>query len=392
MIDSFYIAWRYVSFNKVRTATLVACITLIAFLPIALQLLLTESERLLQSRATSTPLLLGVRGSALDLVMNSLYFDDEVPEILSMQAADEIGDTGLAYAIPIYIRYQARKRPIVGTTIDYFDFRNLQIAQGRLFAVLGECVLGADVAEEYDLGPGDSIVSSPETLFDLAGIYPLKMTITGILQRNHTPDDQAVFVDLKTAWVIEGLGHGHEDLNKTRDSSVILKRSDNSVTANAKLFQYTEITEENMDGFHFHGDSSVYPLTAVMAIPNDAKAGTLLRGRYLDNSQYQVVRPTEVIEGLLENIFRIKSVIDAVIAIVGLATVLAIILVFTLSVRLRQRELMTIFKLGCSRLTAVRLIAAEIVIILLVSGLIGASLLYIVKANAETLVRMLILS
>ena len=392
MIDSFYIAWRYVSFNKVRTATLVACITLIAFLPIALQLLLTESERLLQSRATSTPLLLGVRGSALDLVMNSLYFDDEVPEILSMQAADEIADTGLAYAIPLYIRFQARKQPIVGTTIDYFDFRNLQIAQGRMFAILGECVIGSDVAEEYDLGPGDSIVSSPEALFDLAGIYPLKMTITGVLQQNHTPDDQAVFVDLKTAWIIEGLGHGHEDLNKTRDSSVILKRSDNSVTANAKLFQYTEITEENMDGFHFHGDASVYPLTAVMAIPNDAKAGTLLRGRYLDNSQYQVVRPTEVIEGLLENIFRIKSVIDAVIAIVGLATVLAIILVFALSVRLRQRELMTIFKLGCSRMTAVRLIVAEIVIILLVSGLIGVSLLYIVQANAETLVRMLIFS
>jgi len=392
VIDSLYIAWRYVAFNKVRTATLVACITLIAFLPIALQLLLTESERLLQSRATSTPLLLGVRGSALDLVMNSLYFDDEVPEILSMQAADEVANTGLAYAIPLYIRFQARKQPVVGTTIDYFDFRNLQIAQGRMFAMLGECVVGADVAEEYDLGPGDSIVSSPEALFDLAGIYPLKMTITGVLQQNHTPDDQAVFVDLKTAWIIEGLGHGHEDLNKTRDSSVILKRSDGSVIANAKLFQYTEITEENMDGFHFHGDSSVYPLTAVMVIPNDTKAGTLLRGRYLDNDKYQIVRPTEVIEGLLENIFRIKNVIDAVIAIVGLATVLAIILVFALSVRLRQRELMTIFKLGCSRMTAVRLIVAEIIIIVLVSSLIGASLLYVVQANAETLVRMLILS
>ena len=188
------------------------------------------------------------------------------------------------------------------------------------------------------------------------------------------------------------MGHGHEDLNKTRDNSVILKRSGDTVTANAKLFQYTEITTENMDGFHFHGDASIYPLTAVMAIPNDAKAGTLLRGRYLDNPQYQVVRPTDVIEGLLENIFRIKSVIDGVIAIVGIAIILAIILVFALSVRLRQRELMTIFKLGCSRLTAVRLIAAEIVIIVLASGLIGASLLYIVQANAETLVRMLILS
>jgi putative ABC transport system permease protein len=392
MIDSLYTAWHYVIFNKVRTATLVACVTLIAFLPIALQLVLTESERLLQSRAASTPLLLGGRGSALELVMNSLYFDDSVPQFLTTQAADEIADTGLAYAIPLYIRFQARNQPIVGTSIDYFDFRNLQVAQGRMFAMLGECMLGADVAEEYGLAPGDDIVSSPQTLFDLAGIYPLKMKITGILQRNHTPDDQAVFVDLKTAWVIEGLGHGHEDLSKTRDRSVILKRSEGSVTANEKLFQYTEITEENMDSFHFHGDSSIYPITAVMVIPNDAKAGTLLRGRYLENKQYQIVRPTEVIEGLLANIFRIKSVIDAVIAIVGLATVLAIILVFALSVRLRQRELMTIFKLGCSRLTVVKLIVAEIAIIVLMSGLISAGMLYVVQANAETLVRMLIFS
>jgi putative ABC transport system permease protein len=392
LINSLYIAWRYLVFNKVRTATLVACITLIAFLPMALQLILEESQQLLQSRANSTPLLLGARGSALDLVMNSLYFDDEVPEIISMQAADEITDTGLAYAIPLYIRFQARNKPIVGTSIDYFDFRNLQIAQGRMLAVLGESVIGAVVAEEYGLAPGDSIVSSPDTLFDLAGAYPLKMTVAGILERSHTPDDQAVFVDLKTAWVIEGLGHGHEDLSRTRDSSVILNRSEDSVTANAKLFQYTEITEENMEGFHFHGDASIYPLTALLVVPNDAKAATLLRGRYLENQQYHIVRPTEVIQGLMENIFRIKRVIDAVIAIVGLATVLAITLVFALSVRLRQRELTTIFKLGCSRMTAVKLIAAEIVIIVLAAGIICAGLLHIVDANAETLVRMFILN
>ena len=98
-----------------------------------------------------------------------------------------------------------------------------------------------------------------------------------------------------------------------------------------------------------------------------------------------------IIKKLLENIFRIKRVIDMVIAIVGLATIMAIILVFALSVRLRQGELTTIFKLGCSRLTAVRLILAEIVIILLLSGIICAGLLYAVQNNADTLVTMLIL-
>ena len=45
MLDSLYIAWKYVSYNKIKTVTLVACITLIAFLPFSLQLLLNESER-----------------------------------------------------------------------------------------------------------------------------------------------------------------------------------------------------------------------------------------------------------------------------------------------------------------------------------------------------------
>ena len=34
MIDSFYIAWRYVTFNRVRTLILITCITLIAALPL----------------------------------------------------------------------------------------------------------------------------------------------------------------------------------------------------------------------------------------------------------------------------------------------------------------------------------------------------------------------
>jgi len=59
MIDSLYIAWKYISFSKIKTATLVACIALISFLPISLQLLLDESERQLMSRAVSTPLIVG---------------------------------------------------------------------------------------------------------------------------------------------------------------------------------------------------------------------------------------------------------------------------------------------------------------------------------------------
>jgi putative ABC transport system permease protein len=390
MFDSLYIAWKYISFNKTKTAILVACITLISFLPFALQLLLNESERQLMSRAVETPLVVGQKGSALDLVMNTLYFADDVPELMTLAAADRIADTDLALPIPLYVRFKARGSPIVGTTLDYFEFRGLTIARGRQLALLGDCVLGAGVAESLALNPGDSLVSSPESLFDLAGIYPLKMKVAGILEKRHTSDDRAVFVDLKTAWIIQGLGHGHQDVTRLKDPSLVLKRTDSNVAATAKLFHYTEITQKNLASFHYHGNLAAYPISAVIAVPADTKSGTILRGRYLSKEvTRQIVRPEVVIDRLLQNIFRIKNVLDAVIAVVALATVLAVILVFTLSLRLRQREIQTIFKIGCSRMTVARLIAAEIMIIVFSSAVLCGVMMIGVRSVSNDLVRML---
>ena len=250
--------------------------------------------------------------------------------------------------------------------------------------------LALKIAAELGLGPGDSLISSPENLFDLAGVYPLKMRVVGVLAPNHSADDLGAFVDLKTTWVIQGLGHGHQDVTRTRDSSVILKREAGNVAANAKLYHYTEIDAKNLDSFHFHGDTSIYPVSAVIAVPNDEKSGTLLRGRYLNGEEsQQIIQPDEVIDGLLQNIFRIRNVLDAVIALVGLATILTIILVFTLSLRLRQREIQTIFKLGCRKATIARLLSAEIGIIILASGLLCVFAIGVVDGYAEMLVRSL---
>ena len=390
MINTLYIAWKYITYNKKKTFILVCCITIIAALPLALEVLLNESERQLALRAESSPLLIGAKGSALDLVMNSLYFGDEVPETITMTAAEQVMDTGLAAPIPLYVRFKSRGFPIVGTTIDYFDFRSLKIAQGDMLTMLGQCVIGSDVARELALEPGDYLVSSPETLFDIAGVYPLKMKIAGVLAPTHGADDLAVFVDIQTAWVIQGLGHGHKDVTRTTDSAVVLKKEEGNVTANAKLMQYTEITEDNIDSFHLHGDSVNFPLTAVLALPYDEKSGTILQGRYLEkNIPYQIVKPKEVIDTLMANIFKIRNVLDAVILLVGTATLLALVLVFSLSLRLREREVDVIFKLGCSRATIAKLLSAELFIIILISAGVCAGLLAFVSHYDQMLVRSL---
>ena len=374
-MHSLYVAWQYLRFHKVKTAVLIAALTLTSYLPLAVHIVVRASEVQMLDRSESTPLVLGQKGSALDLVMNTLYFASRPPETVSMGDSDQIDETGFGFAIPMYNRYAARGHPIVGTTVDYMGFRRLEIASGRMFAVLGECVLGAAVADRLGLGPGDSLISAPENPFDLGGVYPLKMKVAGVFGRRHTPDDRAVFVDVKTAWVIEGLGHGHQDLAAAQDPEVVLTEQDGRLVASAKIVQYNEITPENMDSFHFHGDTSRFPLTAIIAVPHDAKSATLLMGRYLpETGSVQLIRPVDVVQALLRNIFKIQRVLNIVFAVVSVAMLLTIFLVIALSLRLRQPEIETMYRLGCSRLKMAQFLAAEFGVIIVVSAVLTAAL------------------
>ena len=140
--------------------------------------------------------------------------------------------------------------------------------------------------------PTDSLVTSPESLFDFAGAYPLKLNVVGVLGPRNAPDDDAVFVDIKTSWVIQGLGHGHQDLADPSAASTVLSREGRRITANASVVEYNEITQANIDSFHFHGGLDDYPVTAVIAVPHDEKSQVLLMGRYQGNSEaVQVVQP-----------------------------------------------------------------------------------------------------
>ena len=388
MIDSFYLATRYLLFHRVRSLTVVACLVLVAALPIGLERILEESEQQLMARAETTPLLLGSKGSSLDLVMSAVYFGGQTPDPISLAEIERIEETGLAYAIPIQMGFVARAAPIVGTTVDYFDFRTLSIAEGRSFAILGESVLGAGAARRLGLGPGDSLTSSPESFFDLAGAYPLKTKVVGVLEPSGRPDDLAVFVDLKTAWVMQGIGHGHQDLSRVQDPTLVIDRDAKGVVASAKVVEYQEITESNRDSFHFHGEPSSYPVSAAVIVPEDDRAGTLLLGRFVDGSLgAQLIRPRAIVGDLMNTIFRIKEILDLAVAIVGTAAVLALALVFALSFRLREQELQTNFEIGASRGTTARLLVAELLLLGGASAVCVIGTLFVLDRFSAAIVR-----
>jgi putative ABC transport system permease protein len=258
--------------------------------------------------------------------------------------------------------------------------------------MLGEALIGSEVARDLGLQAGDSIVSSPESAFDLAGVYPLKMNVVGVLARTYSADDNAVFTDIKTTWIIEGLGHGHQDLASKEAAAAVLSRDENTIVANASLVQYNEITAENADSFHFHGDTSGYPINGIVVVPNDDKSGVIFQGRMQNSdSGLQIINPREVIDALLGTVFTVQQYVITAVSVVGGATVMLAILVFLLSLRLRKRERLTLFKIGGSRGVIAGMMGAEIIAVIVTSSLLALLLTSLMARYGTDLLRSLLL-
>jgi len=377
MRHSLFLAFHYIWYHKMRSLILVASITVIVYIPNGLEKLITESEIRMMDRATSTPLIIGEKGSSTDLVINSLYFQNEKLDPVSMLEVDELNNLSFGYCVPMLTGFNARNYPIVGTTLDYMKFREMTLNEGNKITSLGDCMLGYNVAEALNLKTGDHIISSPESFFDFAGVYPLKMKITGILNPTNTPDDNAIFTDIKNTWIIMGIGHGHQDLADETDPTLVMDNKDGVVTATAKVFMYNEITEKNKDSFHFHGLQKDFPVSSMLFVPKDEKSLTILRGRFESGEiEAQAVVPQQVVRNLLNSIFRIKQIFDGVFIAVGFATLLIFVLIMTLTIRLRKDEINTLEIIGSSRFKVVEILTMEIAI-MFIASLVLAFLLYL---------------
>ncbi|MFK7768630.1 MAG: ABC transporter permease [Mariniblastus sp.] len=358
------LVFKYLMFHKYKSLIMIGCIFLTALLPVVTKMLLWQFNDRVVARANSTPAVIGARGSDLDLTLSTLYFKTGSVDTIPFSEVEKAREDDLARAIPVHAMFTAREHSVVGTSLEYFEFRGLKPASGSMFATLGDCVIGSRVAKKHSLSVGGQIISDRENVIDLAGQSPLKLNITGVLAESRTSDDWAVFVDLKTVWVIQGLGHGHQDLAKEEsDSGAVLSRTDNAIVASAAVAPFIEITPGNIESFHFHGDTSDFPITSIIAVADNVKNETLLEGHYGSSEIAQFVRPSSVIQELMSMVFQVQKIFDANAILIAISTALLLVLVVLLSIRLRKREMETMFKLGCSRTTISQVLIGELEVI-----------------------------
>jgi putative ABC transport system permease protein len=391
MIAALYLASAHIRFHAGRSFLLVMVLAILGSIPLLTERLSALAETQLLSRAAATPLIYGPPGSQLDLSLDSLFFEGAPSADLSMVDYEELAAMGLGLPLPLLRTHAARGFPVIGIDIEYFAFRRLSVAAGRPMVRPGEAVIGSEVSQRLGLGPGDMMQSDTEAIFELAGAYPLRMQVVGVLASAGTPDDRGVFTDLQTAWVVAGLGHGHENLATTSDQSVVLAQEESRIVANAKLVEYIEITEENLDSFHFHGNPADRPLSSILVQLADARSAAVLRGRVEDaGSARQIFRPLGVVQGLLDEVFRIKSVLEMLVAAVSIAALLAVGMMVWLSLKLRHREFEIARRVGADRSAMARLVGTELLLLCAAAAAICVALLAVLEIYGASLVRALL--
>lgn len=329
-------------------------------------------------RGKNTPLVFGPKGDRFDLTISSLFFRGDHSSELSMADFQLLSEENRGIMVPVSLGFTARKFPVIGTTPDYFTARNITPKLGTIPLMLGEAVLGSECAKSLNVQIGGHILTDQVNLYDLSASYPLKLKVAGALNKTNSADDNAIFTSIGTAWVISGLGHGHESVNEDTENDKLLSKTKKQITANASIEQFIEINESNINEFHFHSDPALLPVTSIIAFPKSKKDGTILKAKYLRHQKIQPLEPNKVIGELLDVVIRLKRLFDSSYAITALAAVLFLASVILLSLQTRKRETKALFLMGCSRGTICMIFSAEIMILCLFSilfALLGAYLI-----------------
>ncbi len=371
-----YLAYRYVQYHRVRTWLLVAAVTLTIMMPIATRWAIERFRAQALARADATPMILGAKGSRFALTLHALYFRGDPPETIAYRQLIRAREMQFGRVLPILARYQTQGRRIVGVTDEYLVYRRLNLAAGASLERWGDCLVGSQVARDLEIRVGDSLLSEPDNILDLTAPAPLKLRVRGILARTNTSDDEVVFCHLETAWIMAGIGHGHDSLPGESED---VHNAEN-------LQRFSEVTAENLSSFHFHGNRGDFPLTAMIAVPDSPRSAALWEGKYLSpGEECQVVNPAEVVRDLLQMVARIQQLLDLVSLLLGVATCLLLVLVLWLSLRLRQREIATLKLLGASRWKIAQIMCAELTMILVVSCLTALTLSSLLVYNLNVI-------
>lgn len=198
-----YQAWQNLRAKPLQTALSLA---LLGFgVGMVSLMLLTEKQvnDAFERNIKDIDLVLGAKGSPLQLILANVYHIDAPTGNINQRAAEKVlKHPYIDSGIPLAYGDNHEGYRIVGTEHSYVAHYGATLAEGQLWAAPYEVTAGARVAENLGLHVGDTFFSA-HGLKDQTDIHTNKtFTVVGILEPSGSVVDQLLLTSMESIWYV----------------------------------------------------------------------------------------------------------------------------------------------------------------------------------------------
>lgn len=205
------LVWRHLWSRPMGTA-LNLCLLTLGFAAITFVMLVSEqTEQILQKDLAGIDLVVGAKGSPLQLILSGVFhLDTPTGNIPALAATTLRQHPMVAQVIPLALGDSVQGHRIVGTDAQYPQLYGAHYAQGQWAEQPLQVVLGATVAREKGWGLGTHLVGS-HGLSDSGNAdhahTDTPFTVVGVLTPTGTVLDRLVLTPVSSVWQVHGGEH-----------------------------------------------------------------------------------------------------------------------------------------------------------------------------------------
>lgn len=181
---------------------------------VILLLFSTQLESRFDKDAQGIDMVVGAKGSPLQLILSSVYHVDIPTGNVPLETVELLrGQMGVAQAIPLALGDSFRSFRIVGTEPAYPSLLGASLADGRMFAGKMEAVIGADVAARTGAGLGQRFVGGHGMTGGDDGPKheEAPFIVVGRLKPTGTVIDRLILTRIDSVWAVHGIEAPHEE-------------------------------------------------------------------------------------------------------------------------------------------------------------------------------------
>ncbi len=204
------LSWAYLKAKPLSSLLSVLLLAMAIGIISLLLMLNKQFEGQFTKNIKGVDMVLGAKGSPLQLILSSIYHIDAPTGNISYKQAKGILKNPLVEkGIPLAYGDAYKGYRIVGTNQLYPQHYNAQIKEGREWEKDFEVSIGANTAENLGLKIGDQFFSSHGLLDDTHKHESQAYTVCGIYERSNTVIDQLILGSIASVWKIHDESH-HE--------------------------------------------------------------------------------------------------------------------------------------------------------------------------------------